>query len=198
MKKASVESLDRHLGQRIRDIRLRNRLTIADVAQIAELSPGMISKIENGQATASLDSLVSIANALGVSISSLFKNFGAPAGEARLVKSGEGMEVVRRGTSRGHTYHLLSFDQGPRKRFDPFLISMDDASEVFPTFEHDGTEFIHMLTGRLEYRHGDATYLLEPGDSLTFNGQVPHGPERIIEVPIRFLTVIVYDSPVRE
>jgi DNA-binding XRE family transcriptional regulator len=198
MKKASVESLDRHLGQRIRDIRLRNRLTIADVAQIAELSPGMISKIENGQATASLDSLVSIANALGVSIGSLFKNFGAPAGEARLVKSGEGMEVVRRGTSRGHTYHLLSFDQGPRKRFDPFLISMDDASEVFPTFEHDGTEFIHILTGRLEYRHGDATYLLEPGDSLTFNGQVPHGPERIIEVPIRFLTVIVYDSPVRE
>jgi transcriptional regulator with XRE-family HTH domain len=198
MKKASVESLDRHLGQRIRDIRLRNKLTIADVAQIAELSPGMISKIENGQATASLDSLVNIANALGVSIGSLFKNFGAPAGEARLVKSGEGMEVVRRGTSRGHTYHLLSFDQGPRKRFDPFLISMDDASEVFPTFEHDGTEFIHMLTGRLEYRHGDATYLLEPGDSLTFNGQVPHGPERIIEVPIRFLTVIVYDSPVRE
>jgi transcriptional regulator with XRE-family HTH domain len=198
MKKASVESLDRHLGQRIRDIRQRNKLTIADVAQIAELSPGMISKIENGQATASLDSLVSIANALGVAIGSLFKNFGAPAGEARLVKSGEGMEVVRRGTSRGHTYHLLSFDQGPRKRFDPFLISMDDASEVFPTFEHDGTEFIHMLTGRLEYRHGDATYLLEPGDSLTFNGQVPHGPERIIEVPIRFLTVIVYDSPVRE
>ena len=198
MKKASVENLDRHLGQRIRDIRLRNKLTIADVAQIAELSPGMISKIENGQATASLDSLVNIANALGVAIGSLFKNFGAPAGEARLVKSGEGMEVVRRGTSRGHTYHLLSFDQGPRKRFDPFLISMDDASEVFPTFEHDGTEFIHMLAGRLEYRHGDATYLLEPGDSLTFNGQVPHGPERIIEVPIRFLTVIVYDSPVRE
>ena len=198
MKKASVESLDRHLGQRIRDIRLRTKLTIADVAQIAELSPGMISKIENGQATASLDSLVNIANALGVAIGSLFKNFGAPAGEARLVKSGEGMEVVRRGTSRGHTYHLLSFDQGPRKRFDPFLISMDDASEVFPTFEHDGTEFIHMLAGRLEYRHGDATYLLEPGDSLTFNGQVPHGPERIIEVPIRFLTVIVYDSPVRE
>ena len=198
MKKASVESLDRHLGPRLRDIRQRNKLTIADVAQIAELSPGMISKIENGQATASLDSLVNIANALGVSIGSLFKNFGAPAGEARLVKAGEGMEVVRRGTSRGHTYHLLSFDQGPRKRFDPFLISMDDASEVFPTFEHDGTEFIHMLTGRLEYRHGDATYLLEPGDSLTFNGQVPHGPERIIEVPIRFLTVIVYDSPVRE
>lgn len=198
MAKASIESLDRHLGQRVRDARLRNRLTIADVAHLAELSPGMLSKIENGQATASLDSLVRIANALGVPVGSLFKGYGTPAGAARLVKAGEGMEVVRRGTSKGHTYHLLSYDQGPRKRFEPFLISMDDASEVFPTFEHAGTEFIHMLAGRLEYRHGDATYLLEPGDSLTFDGTVPHGPERIVEVPIRFLTVIVYEAPIRE
>jgi transcriptional regulator with XRE-family HTH domain len=195
MSKASIDTLDRHLGQRVREYRQRNRLTIADVALLAELSPGMLSKIENGQATASLDSLVRIANALGVGVSSLFKNYGTPSGAARLVKAGEGMEVVRRGTSKGHTYHLLSYDQGPRKRFEPFLISMDDASEVFPTFEHDGTEFIHMLTGRLEYRHGDRTYLLEPGDSLTFPGTVPHGPERIIEVPIRFVTVIVYDTP---
>jgi transcriptional regulator with XRE-family HTH domain len=198
MVKATIESLDRHLGQRVRDERLRNRLTIADVAQLAGLSPGMLSKIENGQATASLDSLLRIANAFGVAVGALFKGYGTPGGAARLVKAGEGMEVVRRGTSKGHTYHLLSYDQGPSKRFEPFLISMDDASEVFPTFEHPGTEFIHMLTGRLEYRHGDATYLLEPGDSLTFDGAVPHGPERILEVPIRFLTMIVYDTAQRE
>ena len=198
MSKASIESLDRHIGLQVREVRLRNRLTIADVAHLAELSPGMLSKIENGQATASLDSLVRIANALGVTLGALFKGYGAPGGAARLVKAGEGMEVVRRGTSKGHTYHLLSYDQGPRKRFEPFLISMDDASEVFPTVEHDGTEFIHLLAGRLEYRHGDATYLLEPGDSLTFDGTVPHGPERILEVPIRFLTVIVYDTPAPE
>ena len=198
MTKASIESLDRHLGAQVRTARQRNRLTIADVAQLAELSPGMLSKIENGQATASLDSLVRIANALGVTVGALFKGYGAPGGSARLVKAGEGMEVVRRGTSKGHTYHLLSYDQGPRKRFEPFLISMDDASEVFPTFEHPGTEFIHMLAGRLEYRHGDVTHLLEPGDSLTFDGAVPHGPERILEVPIRFITVIVYDTPTPE
>jgi transcriptional regulator with XRE-family HTH domain len=198
MNKASIETLDRHIGLRIREVRLRDRLTIADVAHLAELSPGMLSKIENGQATASLDALVRISNALGAPVASLFKSYGAPGGAARLVKAGEGMEVVRRGTAKGHTYHLLSYDQGPRKRFEPFLISMDDASEVFPTFEHDGTEFIHMLAGRLEYRHGDATYLLEPGDSLTFDGGVPHGPDRILEVPIRFLTVIVYDRPAQE
>jgi quercetin dioxygenase-like cupin family protein len=69
---------------------------------------------------------------------------------------------------------------------------MDDASEVFPTFEHPGIEFIYMLAGKIEYRHGQYTYLLEPGDSLTFRGDIPHGPENLIELPIRFLAIIHY------
>ncbi|MFU8833613.1 MAG: cupin domain-containing protein, partial [Wenzhouxiangella sp.] len=60
------------------------------------------------------------------------------------------------------------------------------------TFTHPGVEFIYMLDGRIEYRHGRSTYLLEPGDSLTFRGSIPHGPERLIEVPIRFLAIINY------
>jgi transcriptional regulator with XRE-family HTH domain len=188
-------ALDRHLGHAIRDQRLRNHLTIADVAALAGISRGMLSKIETGQASTSLDALRRIAHALGVSMSSLFRGFDTPTGGAQLVKQGEGMEVVRRGTKKGHTYHLLAYGQGPRKLFEPFLISMDDASEVFPTFEHPGIEFIHMLEGRIEYRHGNERYMLEPGDSLTFRGDVPHGPERLIELPIRFLAIIHYDSP---
>ena len=111
-----------------------------------------------------------------------------------LVKNGAGMEVVRRGTRRGHTYHLLAYDQGPGKVFEPFLITMDDASEIFPTFEHPGTEFIYMLKGKIEYRHGQQTYVLDPGDSLTFRGDIPHGPERLIELPIHFLSTIIYGS----
>jgi mannose-6-phosphate isomerase-like protein (cupin superfamily) len=108
------------------------------------------------------------------------------------VKAGKGMEVVRRGTTKGHTYHLLAYDQGPVKLFEPFLITMDDEAEVFPTFEHPGTEFIYMLQGKMEYRHGNRSYLLQPGDALTFRGSVAHGPERLIKLPIRFITVIMY------
>ena len=60
---------------------------------------------------------------------------------------------------------------------------------------HPGTEFIYMLQGRIEYRHGLHTYVLAPGDSLTFRGSVPHGPEKLIELPIKFLAVIVYGGP---
>jgi len=152
----------------------------------------MLSKIENGQASSSLDTLSRIAQALGVSLSQLFRHFDVPTGGAQLVKNGQGMQVVRRGTRRGHTYHLLAYDRGPKRSFEPFLITMDDASEVFPSFEHPGTEFIYMLKGKIEYRHGQQTYVLQPGDALTFRGDVPHGPEQLIELPINFLSIIVY------
>jgi transcriptional regulator with XRE-family HTH domain len=188
-------SLERYVGNTIRELRQKHGLTIAEIAEQIGISRGMFSKIENAQTTASLETLVKITNALGISLSTLFRNYNMPAGGAQHVKHGEGMEVVRRGTKRGHTYHLLAYDQGPIKLFEPFLITMDDASEVFPTFEHPGVEFIYMLEGKLEYRHGQYTYLLNPGDALTFRGDVPHGPERLIELPIRFITIIHYMNP---
>jgi transcriptional regulator with XRE-family HTH domain len=187
-------SLERYLGNTIRDLRQNQGLTIAEVAEKTGISRGMLSKIENALTATSLETLVKIANALGVSMATLFRHYNSPEGSAQLIKQGQGMEVVRRGTKSGHTYHLLSYNQGPNKYFEPFLISMDDASEVFPSFEHAGIEFIYMLQGKLNYRHGQTTYLLEPGDSLTFAGDIPHGPERLIELPIRFLSVIHYSS----
>jgi transcriptional regulator with XRE-family HTH domain len=189
-----THSLEQYLGSAIRELRLKHHLTISDVAQRTDISRGMLSKLENGQTSASLETLSRIARALGVSMSSLFRQYDVPDGSAQLIKSGEGMEVVRRGTKRGHTYHLLAYDQGPTKLFEPFLITMDDESEIFPTFEHPGTEFIYVLEGQLEYRHGTQTYMLETGDSFTFRGDIPHGPERLIKLPIRLLTMMVYPT----
>jgi transcriptional regulator with XRE-family HTH domain len=173
-------------------------LTIAQVCEQAGISRGMLSKIENAQTSTGLDVLNRIAQALGVSMSTLFRNYDVPDGSAQFVKKGAGMEVVRKGTKRGHTYHLLAYDQGPKKIFEPFLITMDDEAERFPIFEHPGTEFIHMLKGVIEYRHGQQTYVLHPGDTLTFQGDVPHGPEKLIKMPIQFLSIILYPPTAAE
>ena len=52
-----------------------------------------------------------------------------------------------------------------------------------------------MMEGELEYRVGEETFVLTPGDSLTFRGEIPHGPEHLIQTPIRFLAIIHYDAP---
>ena len=185
-------SLEETVGAAIRELRQRDGLTIAQIAEKAGISRGMLSKIENGHTSAGMDTLARIARALGVSMSMLFSKYDATASHAQHIPKGAGMEVVRRGTKSGHTYHLLAYDQGPVKLFEPFLITMDDDSQRYPTFEHPGTEFLYMLEGTLEYRCGQQTYLLEPGDALSFQGEVPHGPERLVSCPIKFLSVIVY------
>jgi transcriptional regulator with XRE-family HTH domain len=68
-------ALERYVGNTIRDLRRANGLTIADIAERAELSRGMLSRIENGQTASSLESLNRIARALGVSLSTLFRYF---------------------------------------------------------------------------------------------------------------------------
>ncbi|MDR2220315.1 MAG: XRE family transcriptional regulator [Methylobacillus sp.] len=195
MGEKDIKPLEHYLGNAIRDLRTEHGLTIAEVSHRAGISRGMLSKIENAQTATSLDTLEQVANALGVTLARLFRTYGLPRDGAQLVKKGEGMEVVRRGTRRGHTYHLLAYDQGPRKYFEPFLITLKDAGEEFRPFEHPGTEFIYMLKGVLEYRVGSEIFVLEPGDSLTFRGEIPHRPEKLHGAPIRFLSIIHYDNP---
>jgi len=195
---ASAPRLDRgespaiDLGRTARRLRESQNLTLADVAGRADISSAMLSRLETGRVSPSLETIVALSKALGVTASVLLQRVGADDGGAQLIRAGEGLETVRSGTRRGHTYHLLAAQRGPRKVFEPFLVTLNDRSEVFPGFQHPGVEFIHMLSGILHYRHGRHSYVLKPGDTLTFRGDIAHGPERLEKVPIRMLSMIIY------
>src|SRR6202142_1047080 len=182
------------LGRTARRLREGQNLTLADLGRRAGISSAMLSRLETGRVSPSLETIVALAQALGVTPSALMQRVGADDGGAQLIRAGEGLETVRSGTRRGHTYHLLAAQRGPRKVFEPFLVTLNDRSEVFPGFQHPGTEFIYILSGSLTYRHGSHSYPLAPGDSLSFRGDVPHGPETLAKVPIRMLSIIIYDD----
>ena len=180
------------LGRTARRLRESQNLTLADVARRANISSAMLSRLETGRVSPSLETIVTLSTALGVTASALMQRVGTDDGGAQLVRAGEGLETVRSGTRRGHTYQLLAAQRGPRKIFEPFLVTLNDRSEVFPGFQHPGIELIHLLSGVLHYRHGRHTYVLRPGDTLTFRGDIAHGPERLEKVPIRMLSLIIY------
>jgi transcriptional regulator with XRE-family HTH domain len=186
--------LGQQVGTAVRRLRTAHGLTLGEVGDRAGISRAMLSRVETGDVMPSLETLAALTGALGVSLSQLLQGFAGENNPAQLVRRGEGMEVVRRGTKRGHTYRLLAADRGPRKVFEPFLVTLNDKSEVFPGFEHPGIEFIHVLEGSLTYRYGDEQYSLKPGDSLTFAGHVPHGPETLVKLPIRLLSIIIYSG----
>lgn len=193
---AAVDSeeipIERLIGSVIRRQRVKSGLTLAELSEGAGISSGMLSRIETGNVTASLDTLRRLSRAVGVELSTLFRETERSEGHAQLIRSDDQMEVVRSGTRHGHTYKLLSYDRGPKKLFEPFLIEMDRDSEIYPRFQHPGTEFIFMIEGRMDYRFGDRTYLLEPGDAFTFSGEVEHGPEKLHVERTVFLSIIIY------
>jgi transcriptional regulator with XRE-family HTH domain len=193
-KQAAAPDVGRQLGAVARRVRESQGLTLTDVAATAGISAGMLSRLETGHVTPSLETMVALAAALGVKPALLLQDVGGEEQGAQRVPAGQGLEVVRRGTRRGHTYHLLAAQRGPKKSFEPFLVTLTDKSEVFPGFQHPGTEFIYVLAGSLTYRHGSHRYPLGPGDSLSFRGEVPHGPETLGKVPIRMLSIIIYDK----
>jgi transcriptional regulator with XRE-family HTH domain len=194
VRSTTAPSVGRQLGAIARRVRETQGLTLTDVAATAGISAGMLSRLETGRVMPSLETLVALAGALGVRPAVLLQDVGGGEEGAQRVPAGQGLEVVRRGTRRGHTYHLLAAQRGPKKSFEPFLITLTDKSEVFPGFQHPGTEFIYILSGSLTYRHGSHSYPLGPGDSLSFRGVVPHGPESLGKVPIRMLSIIIYEE----
>jgi quercetin dioxygenase-like cupin family protein len=155
----------------------------------------MLSKIENAQTSCSLSTLARLAAGLDVPVTSLFR--GADTGhDAVYTESGRGSQIIGRGTRVGHDYELLGALRGSHKRLEPVLVTLTEASEVFPQFQHPGTEVLYMLEGVMVYGHGDGEYTLRPGDTLLLDGETMHGPHQLVRLPIRFLAVTAYpDGP---
>ena len=181
------------IGREVRSLRKQLGITGTDLAESSGLSVGMLSKIENGLTSPSLTTLQALSHSLGVPISNFLRRFEEER-VAVQVKSGEGVSMERRGTRSGHQYQLLGYLGANESGVigEPYMITLTDDSDVFPTFQHEGIEYLYFLEGKVEYRHGDKTFLMEPGDSLFFDADAPHGPEKLIELPARYLSIITY------
>lgn len=183
--------LEEAIGREVREFRRKLNMTVAELAKMAELSAGMLSKIENGMTSPSLATLRALSVALHVPVTAFFRRFEEER-DATFVKAGQGLEIERRGTRAGHQYRLLGHTLRKSISVEPYMITLTAGSDVFPLFQHEGVEFIFMLEGEVSYRHGDRTYTLLPGDSLFFDADVPHGPDDLRKLPIRFLSIICY------
>ena len=184
-------NLEISIGGEVREFRKKLDMTVADLAKASGLSAGMLSKIENGMTSPSLATLQALSRALHVPVTSFFRKFEEES-DATYVRAGQGLAIERRGTRAGHQYQLLGHTVGKSVAVEPYLITLTEQSDVFPLFQHAGQEFLYMLEGKASYRHGDKTYTLTRGDSLFFDANAPHGPEELHELPIRFLSFIVY------
>ena len=157
------------------------------------VSKPMLSKIENARTSCSLTTVARIAAALDVPATALFRGADTHR-DAVFTPAGAGARIVQRGTRVGHDYILLGALRGPHKRMGAHLVTLSERSEVFPLFQHPGTELLFMLEGEMVYGHGETAYRMCPGDALQLDGEGAHGPQELVELPVRFLSVVAYGT----
>ena len=186
--------LERAIAAQVRAYRLAAGVSVAEMAGRVGVSKAMLSKIENAQTSCSLTTLARLAAGLNVPVTALFRGVDAER-EAVFIPAGHGAQIVRRGSRHGHLYELLGPLRGPHKRMEAVVVTLTEASEVFPLFQHPGTELLYMLDGAMVYGHGEGSYTLRPGDALQLDGEGAHGPAELLELPARFLSITAYGDP---
>jgi transcriptional regulator with XRE-family HTH domain len=182
-----MESTIRIMGQKIRELRLDNRLTLEEAAERAGCTPGFLSQVERNQAVPSISMLYAIAQALGVQVTHFFPR---TASMAKVVRADERYTFRFEGSFI--VYSLLSTGFLDRK-LELLLVEVDPIDQALPADEfrsHPGEEFAHMLEGTLRLWIGDAVYDLRPGDSAHFKSTVKHRVENPGDRPAIYLSVL--------
>ena len=191
---AEVDFITREVNDliagQLRAGRRRLGLTLQQVADRSGLSVGMVSKVENAQTSPSLATLTRLAKAIAVPLTSFFRGFEEER-DVSYVRAGEGIEIQRTGVRHGHRYELIAAAQGVGRIVRPFLVTLSERSGPYPLSQHIGVEFIYQLEGAIEYRYGPQTYRMEPGDSLLFDGRVPHRVDDFHQLPARYLSIFL-------
>src|SRR5260370_913709 len=155
------------IAERVREFRLQLALTVGQLAERTGLSKGMLSKIENAQASPSLATLARLSEALKVPVTAFFRGLNEEQ-DVLFVKAGRGLDIQHKGAGPGHRYQSLGTMRAPHNSLENLLVTLTERADTFPLYQHAGTELIYMISGRMEYLYGSARYLLEPGDALQF------------------------------
>jgi transcriptional regulator with XRE-family HTH domain len=184
----AADRLRATIARRLRDYRLDLSWTMTQLSGRSGVSKAMLSKIENAQTTPALATLARLAEALSVPVTAFFRGLDDEQ-DMLYVKAGQGLDIQHRSSSAGRVYQSLGRMRFPHDRLEPTLVMIDRDEETFPLYQHDGSELLFVIAGRLEYCYGRRVVDLSPGDSLQLLGEVPHGPGRLIELPIHMLSV---------
>jgi len=147
-----------------------------------------VQRYESGETEIPVGYLLQVAKATGVELNTLIAGSESHLSSYSIVRDGKGLAVERR---KDYDYKNLAYRFKGRK-MEPFKIMVPPKKKEDVSFtSHSGQEFIYMLEGRLEVSLGDKVEVLEPGDSLYFDSQTPHGLRGLDNKPAFFLDVIL-------
>ncbi|MBA4150367.1 MAG: cupin domain-containing protein [Verrucomicrobia bacterium] len=161
------------LAQRIKNRRLKQKVTLEELAKRANLTRSMLSKVENFRVTPSLDALARIAKGLDVTVSELLDGLDEKAPQLVIIRQDERKVVERdRPTSR------IIYQDLAHKRHDkvmtPLLLEVPSGIARKELLPHEGEEFLMVVEGSVDLEYEDQSHHLQAGDCAYFDAKVKH------------------------
>ncbi len=154
------------IGKRIRQLRVRNGLTQAELASRCELTKGFVSQLENGLATPSLPALMDLVEALGTNMSAFFSE----EEETKLVFHQEDFFE----DNRDHLQIRWVVPNAQKNAMEPILLKINphQDSKVMPP--HEGEEFGLVLSGSVQLILGGRKEKVRRGETFYLKGDQEH------------------------
>ncbi len=168
------------IGKKLRNLRLRNNLTQAELADRCELSKGFISQLESDQTSPSLSTLEDVLNSLGTS----FRDFFSEESE-KIVYTDEDVCVRE---FDGYTVHWLVADS-QKNDMEPIIVTIESGAQSMADDPHSGEEFGYVLAGNITLYIGDSKYRVKKGESFYYSASKPHRIENTGKLPAKVLWI---------
>jgi transcriptional regulator with XRE-family HTH domain len=183
---------ERSIGENIRAMREAVGITLTAAAKKAALTKSALSKIETGQSSPPIATLLRIAGALNVSLVDFFTAEKTHLTYV-LTRKGDGRIISRDGSRFGYSYEALGLEKSD-KIAEPFLLTIkpDDPEG---SFHHEGQEFIYMLSGQMSFTINTEKLILRAGDSLYFDSTNVHRTRVVGKRPAKFICVFIQQNP---
>ena len=176
------------IGNNIREWRHKKGQTLSQTATAAGLTKSTLSKIETGQISPPISTVLRIGQALSVSLADFFAE-PKSAPNYVMTRKGQGTPIVRDGTQFGYSYEALALAM-PGKKAEPFMMTIKPSAKT-ATFEHGGDEFMFIVSGKLEFTIDEESMILGLGDSIYFNPRHPHSARAVGREEVRYLGLFI-------
>lgn len=184
------------ISNKIKNCRREKNITVQELATKSEVSKGFISQIENSRTIPSLMVLLEIIKALDIDLNTFFKDIGFKKGRAPiLVKRHDQFEYFEKEDALGFHYHRIFTQSFKNSTVDFVLLTLDPKSSR-PLVTTDAFEFKYILSGEVKFIFEDQQLELSAGDSILFDGRIPHTPQNLGKKKVVMIAVYFFEENV--
>ncbi|MDB5137792.1 MAG: helix-turn-helix protein [Mucilaginibacter sp.] len=182
------------ISNRIKERRREKNITVQELASLANVSKGLISQIENSRTIPSLIVLIDIIKALEIDLNEFFKDIRTKSKLSPiLIKRKEEYEHFEKEHATGFHYQRILTRVINHSTVDIVILNLEP-NATRPLVETDAFEYKYIISGTIEYQFNEEKIQLNQGDSMLFDGRIPHTPVNMGSQTASMLVVYFFEE----